>query len=213
MKSTRSGLPVVLALAIACLAAQAARAADDDVPFGRSGAYLGVGASRSFNVIESFLSGTPILEDIKVSDSWGVNARGGYHVTSWFAVEGEYEWLHPFTFRLRNADIGTLELQSATANIRFILPLARFQPYILLGAGGLFSKTDTPFGRLEVEGSAFAGRLGLGVDAYLTHNLYFNLGLEGVLSPAKIAINTSFGSASTHGLGTLALQFGLGWHF
>jgi opacity protein-like surface antigen len=211
MKSTRPGLSTVLVLAV-CLAASAARA-DDDVSFGRSGPYIGVGASRSFNVIEDFLSGTPILEDVKVSDSWGVNARAGYHLTSWFALEAEYEWLNDFNFKLRNADVGSLGMQSVTANMVFIVPLSRFQPYFLLGAGALVSHTSGHFNRLTVEDPAFAGRVGLGLDLYLTHNLLFNLGIEGVLSPAKIAINTALGEASTHGLGTLTLQFGLGWHF
>jgi len=212
MKSIRPSLAVVLVLAVASFAARAARA-DDDVSFGRSGAYVGVGASRSFNVIEAYLSGTPILEDIKVSDSWGVNTRAGYHLGSWFALEGEYEWLHPFNARLRNADLGSISFQSFSVNARVILPIWRFQPYFLLGAGALFSKTDTPFGLLQVEPTAFAGRIGVGLDAYLTQNLYLNLGIEGVVSPAKIAIVTGLGSASTHGLGTATFQFGLGWHF
>jgi opacity protein-like surface antigen len=212
MKSIRRGLAAVLTVAMVCVAARVARA-DDDTSFGRSGPYLGVGASRSFNVIEAFLSGTPILEDIQVNDSWGVNVRAGYHLTSWFALEAEYEWLNDFNFRLRGREFGSLGMQSATANMRFILPLSRFQPYFLLGAGALVSHTSTRFGLLTVEDPAFGGRIGLGLDLYLTHNLLFNLGFEGVLSPAKIAVNTPFGEASTHGLGTLTVQFGLGWHF
>ncbi|HXZ86266.1 MAG TPA: porin family protein [Myxococcota bacterium] len=193
------------------LALHAARAADDD--FARPGPYLGVGASRSVNVVEAFLDGTPVLQDIKVSDSWGVNGRVGYRVTSWFSVEAEYEWLDAFNASLGGAHLGTLDLQSATGNLRFIAPLRRFQPYLLLGAGALFAKTNTPFNALTVDHAAFAGRVGLGFDVYLTQNLLLNAGVEGVLSPAEVKITTGAGTFSEHGLGTVTFQFGVGYRF
>jgi opacity protein-like surface antigen len=204
-------LCAALAVLVASLAADLARADDDG--FGRSGPYLGIGASRSVDLVEPFLSGTPILENLKISDSWGANARLGYRLTSWFSVEAEYEWLQPFNVSLNGVHLGTLGAQSATANVRFILPLSRFQPYLLLGAGAMFLKGDDPLNVLSVDHSPFAGRVGLGIDVYLTQSLLANVGVEGVLTPAGLQLNTGSTTISEHGLGTLTFQFGLGYRF
>jgi opacity protein-like surface antigen len=201
----------VLAL-LTCLVSRPARA--DDEPFARSGAYIGVGASRSLNLIEAFLSDTPVLNHIHASDEWGINARAGYRLASWFAVEAEYEWLDDFRVSLGGIDLGSIGVQSATANLKLIGPFGRFQPYLLLGVGAIAVSVHNRFGLIDVQDPAFAGRVGLGMDLFLTHNFYLNLGAEGLLSPAQISIGIpgSF-SASTHGVGGVDFQLGFGWHF
>lgn len=210
MSAVRAGSAVAVFAVL--LAASAARA-DGEPDFTRSGAYLGVGASYNVNLVEAFLDGTPILEDIDVSNSWGVNTRLGYRVGSWFALEAEYEWLDRMNARLAGVDVGSLQVQSATVNLRLIGPFARFQPYLLLGAGALFSDVNTPFNQLTVDHSAFAGRIGVGLDVYLTQNLYLNAGAEGVLSPAEVKLNVGGINESEHGLGYVTIQAGLGWRF
>ena len=200
-----------LAVLFVSLALQTARA--DDPDFGRSGPYIGVGASRTVNLVEAFLDGTPILEDVDVSNSWGVNTRLGYRLTSWFALEAEYEWLDGMNASLDGVDVGSLEMQSATANLRFIAPLGRFQPYFLLGAGAIFVNVDTPFSTIEIDHSAFAGRVGLGLDVYLTENILVNVGAEGLLSPAEVRLNTGSIDVSENGIGTVTFQAGLGFRF
>ena len=204
-------LRVGLAFLFVSLALQTARA--DDPDFGRSGAYIGVGASRTANLVEAFLDGTPVLEDIDVSNSWGVNTRLGYRLTSWFALEAEYEWLDRMNASLDGVHVGSLQMQSATANLRFIVPLRRFQPYFLLGAGAIFIDVDTPFSTLTVDHSAFAGRVGLGLDVYLTENVLVNVGAEGLLSPAEVRLNTGSVDVSENGIGTVTFQAGLGFRF
>ena len=194
------------------LAARDARA-DGEPDFGRPGAYVGAGASYSANLVEAFLDGTPILQDIDVNNAWGVNARLGYRFASWLALEGEYEWLDQMNASLYGAHVGSLGFQAATANLKFIVPLWRFQPYFLLGAGALFSKVDTPFDQIQVDHSAFAGRIGLGLDVYLTENLYLNAAAESILSPAEVRLNTGGINESEHGLGYVTFQAGLGFRF
>jgi outer membrane protein W len=195
---------------LACLVTRPARA---DGEFARSGPYIGVGASRSLNLIEDFLADDPVLSHIHVNDVWGVNGRAGYRLTSWFALEAEYEWLDDFDFKLGPVDLGRIGAQTATANLRLIGPFGRFQPYLLLGAGAIFVAVHDRFGALDVTSPEFAGRIGLGLDVFLTQNFYLNVGAEGVLSPAKISVTTPFFAGSVHGLGTVDLQFGLGWRF
>lgn len=200
-------------IALAVLFAAGVARAEDEPDFGRSGAYVGVGASYNVNLVEAFLDGTPILENIDVSNSWGVNTRLGYRVASWFAVEAEYEWLDRMNARLGGVDVGSLQVQSATANLRLVGPFGRFQPYLLLGAGALFSDVNTSFNQLTVDHTAFAGRIGLGLDIYLTQNLYLNAGAEGVLSPAEVKLTAPGISVSENGLGYVTIQAGLGWRF
>ena len=207
MRALSAGLAVL----VVCFTLGEARA--DDGGFARPGVYIGVGASRSANLVEAFLDGTPVLEDVDVSNSWGVNTRLGYRVASWFAVEAEYEWLDPFNASLDSVHVGTLGIQSATVNLRFIGPFGRFQPYLLLGAGAGFFSVDTPASGLSVDHSAFAGRVGLGIDVYLIENLYLNLGAEGMLSPAEVKLNTGSFEVSENGLGAVTFQAGLGFRF
>jgi opacity protein-like surface antigen len=200
-----------LAVVFVSLALHSARA--DEPDYGRSGPYIGVGASRTANLVEAFLDGTPILEDVDVSNSWGVNTRLGYRLTSWFSLEAEYEWLDRMNASLGGVNVGSLQMQSATANLRFIVPLRRFQPYFLLGAGAIFLNVHTPGSQLEIDHSAFAGRVGLGLDVYLTENLLLNVGAEGLLSPAEVRLNTGSVSVSENGIGTVTFQAGLGFRF
>jgi len=204
-------LGVGLSVLLVSLALRVARA--DEPDFGRPGPYIGVGASRTANLVEAFLDGTPILEDVDVSNSWGVNTRLGYRLTSWFALEAEYEWLDRMNASLDSVNVGSLQIQSATANLRLIAPLGRFQPYFLLGAGAIFMDVDTPSNNLELDHSAFAGRVGLGLDVYLTENVLLNVGAEGLLSPAEVKLNTGNGSVSEDGIGTVTFQAGLGFRF
>ena len=196
-------------LLVVGLGAQVARA--DDEGFGRSGPYLAVGASRALNLFEQYLDSEPLLSDIQVDDTWGVNARAGYRLTSWFALEGEYEWLDGLDAHI--GSIGSrIGVQTATANFRLIAPLGRFQPYFLGGAGAVFLNASGDLG-LEVANTAFAGRVGLGIDVYLTKSIFLNAGAEAMLTNARVSLTTPFGSVSENGLGTLTFQAGFGYRF
>ena len=62
-----------------------------------------VGASRAMNVFENTLdSATP--GNVDVSDTWGLNARGGYRFARWFSTELEYEFLDRFGIRSNGAN-------------------------------------------------------------------------------------------------------------
>jgi opacity protein-like surface antigen len=199
-------LCVSAAVCAAFLGARSARADDDSAPdFGRSGFYLGAGASRSVNFIQDYLDHTA-LNNVKVDDAWGANGRAGYRVASWFAVEGEYEWIDALNLHFGNFDFGSIKTQIATANFRLIAPLGRFQPYFLGGVGAVFFRSDS----LRIDHTSFAGRVGLGLDVYLTQSFLLNVAAEGMLSDAKV--QTGFGSFE-HGLAMLNIQFGLGYRF
>jgi opacity protein-like surface antigen len=200
----------VAAVLLVSLVATSARADED---FGRSGPYIGVGASRPLNLLEAFLDDDPVLTNIEFTNSWGVNARAGYHLASFVSLEAEYEWLGDFGARLGGVDLGVIRANAATANLRFIGPFGRFQPYLLLGAGAVFISTSDKFGLLAIDKTSFAGRVGLGMDVYVTPHFYLNFGAESLLSPAQVTLSAGPVSGSAHGVGAVSLQAGLGWRF
>jgi opacity protein-like surface antigen len=199
-------LGVATALLVVALAAGTARA--DDEGYGRSGVYVGVGASRMLNLIEDVLEDEPILSQIQFDDTWGVNGRVGYRVTSWFAVEAEYEWLDKLDVTLGplHSSLGT---QTATANFKLIGPFGRFQPYFLGGIGAVWFDLNRGLLPLTIDSHGLAGRVGLGMDFYVTRNLLLNVGAEGVLTDTK----ADLGPYHASGLAFVNIQAGLGFRF
>jgi opacity protein-like surface antigen len=135
--------------------------------YNRLGPYIGLGASYFINEF-----GDP-LDRAHLSDSWGFNARFGYRFIDWLAVEGLYEYANNF-----GCDLGHLEGSndmSVQANIftvdaKAILPLGRFQPYLSGGVGFLNANASRTgiFREFEASSTVFAGRVGGGIDLYLT---------------------------------------------
>ena len=102
-----------------------------------------------------------LSEDVDVDDTWGANARLGYRALSWLAVEAEYEYLDNFEVSVGDFRLADLRAQTISANLRFIVPIKRFQPYLVLGAGAtFFDLDDNQVPGLDVDNSSFSGRIG-----------------------------------------------------
>jgi len=209
---TRAGLFAAVCLAALGALAPSARGADD---FGRKGAYFGIGASRAMNTFEDTFRDAIPLPEVSVSDTWGLNARGGYRFASWFATELEYEYLDRFGVRAGGVQVATLTTHTITENVKFILPAGRFQPYLLAGLGVIIPDQDSK-SVVEMKGDQVAptGKLGVGMDFYATRNLTLNLGFEAVVNDVHIKTNT-FGLVDDdgHGLNYVTMQLGFGYRF
>ncbi len=174
--------------------------ADEDSadPFDRPGPYVTVAGSYAYNFFDQQIE--DFLEDelgeqgsVDIDDSGGINVRIGYRAASWFAAELAYEWIDRYDVEV-GGDLGPgggslsgklydIEGHTLTLNTRWIVPVWRIQPYLLVGAG--FSSYDVGRGPLaapleaqdddiEIEGgnqTSFAGRLGLGIDFHLTERI------------------------------------------
>ena len=202
-------LYVAVAFLTVCSLTQVARADDAVEDYERPGPYLGIGASRSINLIEGELDNTSTFNNVTVDDSWGVNARGGYRVNKFIALEGEYEYLGNWDVHGSLSgfgfDAGRIQVSAATGNMKVFVPLDRFEPYLLIGAGAAFVGASHG---LQGTHTNFAGRVGIGIDIYVSNNVYVNLGGEGLLSNAEIP-----GAKGNTGVNTVNLQFGLGYRF
>jgi len=197
-----SNLRPIAMLALVVLLPAAALAGDDKKDFSRPGFYLGVGGAYGINFFDDMLEDAARKEgfDISVKDTGGVNARVGYRVASWFAVEAMYEWMDNFKIKVNGIIDAPPELLGAsvdyrthtvTVNAKFLLPTWRLHPYLCLGLGGQYYDLNASGTFADVgldfseSGWAFAGRPGLGLDAYITKNIVLNVEVSGVLATAN----------------------------
>jgi len=139
---------------------------DTQDEFNRPGPYLGVGGSY---MISGF-QGAAKSGDF--GDTLGFNARGGYRLNDYWALEGIYEYGDDFGAR-QVTPHAKIQTNSFTLNGKLLLPLGRFQPYLEGGVGVLNANADLPLRQTNwnVDGTNFAGRFGAGVDLYATENI------------------------------------------
>lgn len=174
-----------------CLVSAAAHADDED--FSHSGLYLGVGGSYVTDTFESSLEDA--LDDvfpgisIDVEESLGANAVVGYRILPFLAIEAEYEWIDEFEIKVFGVKAATLEAQTLTGNLKWIVPTWRIQPYLLTGAGVTRWKLEDKLGFSVSETSTdFAGRLGVGLDLYVTPHILLTAGANAVLTATDFSV-------------------------
>ena len=164
--------------------------------FARPGLYVGLSGVFQTNPFEGEIEdllqdeADPVDLDLTFEDSGGFSALLGYRLASFFAAELQYEFIDEYDIRAEvgpaEGKIYSLTGHTLTANGKFIAPIWRVQPYVLVGVG--FSSFDVDRGSLapliealdseiDINGgtqTSFAGRLGLGIDLYLTENIVLN---------------------------------------
>jgi hypothetical protein len=195
-----SDLRAIAILALVLLLPAAALADDDG--FGRRGFYLGVGGAYGVNFFDDTIEDAAMEAGFLASaeDTGGVNARAGYRLASWFALEGMYEWMDNFKIEVDGiigADPDLLgatvdyRTHTVTLNAKFLIPTWRLHPYLLLGIGAQYYDLDAAgvfadFGLdFSDSGWALAGRPGVGLDAYITKNILLNVEVSGVLATSN----------------------------
>jgi opacity protein-like surface antigen len=157
----RIGLGAWLACLTFVTASPALGQAQDD--FARNGAYLGLAGS-----VGIFPEAEDDLDDVggDVDTGLGLNARAGYRVHPHFAAEAEFEWVHS-SIEFAGADVD-FDTFVGTVNGKGFLLTGRFQPFAMIGIGGLGVDGEGDSGG----DSGFAARFGGGIDIYITRNFY-----------------------------------------
>lgn len=178
--------------------------------FARRGFYVGVNAAYGFgNFYENAIE-ADVPFSINVNNAAGLNARVGYRILSFLAVEAHYEWMNDFQLKVAGLDILDQTTHTVTGNLKLLLPLWRFQPYLLLGAGGqYYDINDKLTGLFDDSQWVFAARPALGVDLYITRNVVFNVEGAGVIALSDL-------SGQLSGVETLpyvSISAGLQWRF
>jgi opacity protein-like surface antigen len=206
----RGRLAALAALAgLAAVFAASGASADD---FDRSGFYLGVGGTYGIHLFGSQVQDA-LGNAVSVEDTGGVNARMGYRLASFLALEAQYEWMAGFDLTAPVVgDLATLSAHTATVNLKILLPFWRLQPYLLVGPGATYYRLeDRVLGAFATDQWNFAGRAAVGLDAYVTKNVVANVEVGAVLTTHDLKAPTS-----THGISALhylGIQFGLQYRY
>ncbi len=148
------GLVALLALALG-----ASGCAVMKTPYSRDGFYVGasmIGTVANFDDIGAIDLGDSELVA-------GIGIRGGYRFFDRFAFEVAYEGNDEFEFD-SGADVS---IQSFTVQGKFFPLTGRIQPYGLVGVGLL----DADVTLTTVDEAEFLGRLGIGIEGYLTRSV------------------------------------------
>ncbi len=154
--------------------------------YSRTGWYVGAGSSYAHALFESEIEDA-VGVSANIEDSYGFNARIGYRILPILAFELGYEWIDALEASVNGMKGLDIEAQVVTANAKFILPMLKFQPYVLAGVGGIRYDAQDDIGvGLAVRDEAFAGRVGGGFEFYLTHHVALNASATAVLSTEKI---------------------------
>jgi opacity protein-like surface antigen len=163
---------VASALAMTAICAALALGSGDDAEGGegydRKGWLVGLGGSY----------GNPLDSD--VDDSFGVNGAAGYRCHARLSAEAQVEWLDGFGGDADNVRNGDFEPLTVTANARGYILTGRFQPFLLVGLGGMTVDEDgrDRSGLSKSESRAdFVMRFGGGLDFYATKNVVLNVGV------------------------------------
>jgi len=143
-------------------AQEAAEPAED---FGRDSLYGGLGliyGVANFNN-NKFLPGSDS------SNTLGMDVRAGYRFHPNLAAEANFQWLNNFEFKKDGTKVESSP-RTFTANIKGYPLTGRFQPYGVGGIGILYERTT---GRDNLQ--EFMGRVGLGLDVFVTNNIVANI--------------------------------------
>ncbi len=176
MSRTLIAIPIAV-----LLMATTSWAADPAPDYGRPGWYLGVGVGTGIAFLEDAIQGE-LGGAIDLNAGGSFNARGGYRLTSWLAVEALYEGVYGSNIELLGvATAAERTTHSFVANLKLILPIWRIHPYFMVGPGaqyGVFTAKG-PFKvfDLDLRRWDFMLRTAFGIDAYITENWLVNLEL------------------------------------
>ncbi|HEY8517008.1 MAG TPA: outer membrane beta-barrel protein [Candidatus Binatia bacterium] len=156
----------VLAMSLSVGMARAEHHSDD--PFNRPGPYVGLGASW---MVEGFQDRTASGD---FGNSWGGNARFGYRLHEIFGLEGIYEYGDDFGAHQVVPEGARIRTHSFSVNGKLIVPVGRFNPYLMGGVGFLNADADRSISsrsNWDADGTSFMGRFGGGVDLWATENI------------------------------------------
>lgn len=196
-----------------CMVASTSTGEDE---FQRRGVYLGVSGAFGISLFQDQTDDLlPPTANTNLGNSAGVNARIGYRIVEWLAVEAQYEWLDRFNLFPGPDTSASFTPNTITGNLRLILPFGQIQPYALAGVGvGVWTvERDLATQSGSASGTGFAYRLGAGVDFYLTKNWLLGIEGVGVLNTQTVVLDRTDSPLQFSGLDYFSFAAGIGYRF
>jgi len=199
---------IVLISVASFLLLSAPSLAEKGPDYGRRGWYAGVGAGAAIDFLEEWIEEAIPLADIKSTGSF--NARGGYRVWSWFALEAMYEGTYRSNIEILDIEVAEFSTHSLLGNLKLLVPIKRFHPYFMLGLGAQYGSWDgLGIGFSDTNRWDMVVRPAVGLDVYLTENWLVDLEL-GI--PVRIADWTNIPSQITDNV-TITIGVGAQYRF
>mgnify|MGYP001186433137 CR=1 FL=1 len=178
----------------------------------RGSSYIGLGASHGIEHFDLDQAEEDSGFDLDARGAVGGEVRLGQRVTSQVELELQAQLYDAFEIDASDGSSSEVELRALTLNAKLYENLGerwfpdlseRVSPYLVLGLGTMQAELDDSSGSLRAfDDSAAVGRVGLGLDAFVSDMLVWFV--EGsVLEP--------FGDLD--GLTVFALTVGVQWRF
>ena len=164
---------LLLCLALVLALPESVRA---DEGYTRTGVYFGFHSMYMGELFESEIEDSLPGVDLEVDDSKGFNARFGYRLFPWLALELQGDYYDDYNIELLGVDAAELGGWSASLIGKFYPFTGRIQPYLLGGGGYMQVDLSDQLGLgLSEDSSGSVAQGGLGVDIYLTRHIVLNL--------------------------------------
>jgi len=160
------------------------------------------------NEVESAFEGL-----VDIENAWGIDLKVGRRLLKWLSLEAEYEYIDGFDFNVDNVKIFSLQANTFTGNVKFHYPIQRFIPYAIAGVGGTWFniKDEIGLGIGFESDLALAGRLGAGIDIFLTEKWAINTSYTFVLTTFDLTNPTKIENIS--GIYYGSFQLGVAYYF
>ena len=167
MKNSRKLFYTSLAVSLLAFALAGPAHSESGPDYGKTGPYVGLGFAMGF---ENF-SGLGIGDFVSFDPAYGFDAWGGYRFHPNFSTELQLEYLNGYHTDVFAPLSASGQSVTFTGNLKYYILTGRIQPFLLAGVGLGWQSFDlNGVGNLE-SASGLAGRLGGGLDFYLTENI------------------------------------------
>lgn len=160
MKNSRKLLWTPLCVSLLSLALAGSAQSESGPDYAKTGGYVGLGFALGIDNWPSFVPDS--------DPAYGFDAWGGYRFHPNFSAELQLEYLNGFD--TPGGPVGVSgQGVTFTGNMKYYILKNRFQPFLLAGVG--LGWQELTNGLTTVGESGLAGRLGGGIDFYLTESI------------------------------------------
>ena len=180
----------LVAAALTALSAAPAAASENDTS--RPGWYLGANGAYAMHVYPGPGNSFDIQVGArtKTTNPFGFNVKGGRRLGEHFSVELEYEWFAGFDQAVKDVTAFELHPQTITVNGKYhVTRWKRWQPFALLGLGPQIYRVSDRHGvgkSIDTSAVGLAGRVGVGLEFYVTPRWVASVGADFVPSTTTI---------------------------
>ena len=131
---------------------------------GSKGHYVGIGGSVA---LENFdMRFTDEHRTLNAGESWGVNGKVGYHISNWYSLELDCNYLFEF-----ESEVTELRIFTIMPVLKACTGYEPVNPFFAVGLGYMDVAFDEKISSDSYNKSDIAAKVGLGIDFFASNNL------------------------------------------